>query len=119
MSVDNTVIRWVILLAAMTTLASCGLGERFFGSDGEASVPLPFAAQLSKSDDNRDFTVRVDAQGASLEDVRESARFQATRHCLTTFGRSDASWDLNPETGDWAFQSEGSDMILSGRCLAR
>ena len=75
---------------------------------------------MAKGDDPRDISVRVaDAAEASVEDVRESARFQATSYCLPTFGKSDAEWTEDAATGDWAFLRDGDDMIFTARCTAR
>jgi len=63
--------------------------------------------------------VRARAGGATVEQVRESVRFRATRYCLPTYGGSDVEWTIDPETDDWAFTRDGSDMVFSGRCLKR
>ncbi|MDD9922036.1 MAG: hypothetical protein OXQ92_07125 [Boseongicola sp.] len=113
-------MRIVGLLCVVLILSGCGLRERFFGGGGgQASATLPFRAQLSRGDDRRDISVRVSAEGASLDDVRESVRFQATRYCVTNYGRSDTKWAIDPATNDWAFVRAGGDMIFTGRCLAR
>ena len=36
-------------------------------------------------------------------DVRESVRFPVTRYCISAYGGSDADWEIDPATGDWAF----------------
>lgn len=111
--------RWVILGAVALTLSGCGsIRERFFGG-GQADRALPYKASLAKGEDRRDFAVRVRAGGASVANVRESVRFQATRYCLTNFGGADARWSINPATGDWAFTRAGEDMVFQGRCVAR
>ena len=63
--------------------------------------------------------MRVRAGGVGVSDARESARFPATRYCLTTYGASDVDWAIDPDTGDWAFSRDGQEMIFSGRCTAR
>lgn len=111
--------RWVILGVVALTLSGCGaIRERVFGG-AQADRALPYRASLAKGEDRREFAVRVRADGASVADVRESARFQATRYCLTNFGGADARWRINPATGDWAFTRDGQDMIFQGRCTAR
>lgn len=85
-----------------------------------AAVALPYRANLTRGEDRRDVTVTVVRVGAaSLEEVRESARFPVTRYCLSTYGGSEADWTLDPASGDWAFQRDGDSMIFSARCTAR
>lgn len=114
-----TLTRFIVILGMVLTLSGCGIRDRLFG--GETSdVPLPYRAKLSKGDDQRNFNVRVSrAGGATVAQVRESARFQATRYCLTSYGGSDTRWQINQSTGEWAFTRDGQDMIFSGRCVAR
>ncbi|MGI9389776.1 MAG: hypothetical protein ACR2O1_06945 [Boseongicola sp.] len=138
-------MRTAIFLLFCSTLAGCGgldslsgssgmdslggssgfdslSGSSGFGGDGSGtpSAPLDFRAQLQRSNEDRhEFTVRARAGGATVGQVRESVRFQATRYCLPTFGKSDAEWTIDPDTGDWAFVRDGADMIFSGRCTAR
>ena len=107
-------------LAAATVLSSCGIPGRLgFGQGaGVTARSLPFHARLS-SEGGRDFVVAVRAGGASVEQVRESARYYATRHCLLTWGRSDALWVTDPATGDWAARRDGDRLFLRGRCTGR
>ena len=51
------------------------------------------------------------APGASLDDVRESARFEVTRYCLSTYGGSAADWTVDPATGD---ETENFDSVVEG-----
>ena len=84
-----------------------------------AAAALPYKASLVRGEDGRDVTVTVKAGGVSVEDVRESARFPVTRYCISFYGGSDADWDIDPATGDWAFSREGDNMIFSARCTTR
>lgn len=111
--------RAVILICAGLALSGCGVRERIFGTSGTADRALPYRASLSKGEDRRDITVRVRAERATVAQVRESVRFQATRYCLATFGGSDTRWTLDPRTGDWAFTRDGDQMVFTGRCVAR
>ena len=96
-------------------------GSSGFGGTGTGtpSAPLEFRASLQRGEDRRDFTVRARAGGATVGQVRESVRFQATRYCLPTYGSSDTEWTIDRDTGDWAFTRDGADMIFSGRCTER
>ena len=111
----------VLILACLTlTLAGCAsVRERVFGGGSQSAASLPFRASLARGEDRRDFVVRVRAGGATVDDVRESVRFPATRYCLTTFGGSDTRWVTDNATGDWGFSRDGQDMIFTGRCVAR
>ncbi|MEM9426546.1 MAG: hypothetical protein AAGA06_07570 [Pseudomonadota bacterium] len=114
-----TLKRWIILVSISLVVSGCGIRERLFGG-GQADRALPFRATVSAGDDRRDMTVRVvRAGGVSVSDVRGSARFAATRYCLTNFGGSDTLWDISPATNDWAFTRDGQDMLFQGRCVAR
>lgn len=117
-----TCARLITGALCLLLLASCGVRERFFGSSGQgvAAVALPYRTSLQRGEDRRDFSVRVQrAVGATLEEIRESARFAATRYCLTTFGGSEVDWTLDAAGGDWAVLAEGDSLIVSGRCVSR
>lgn len=109
----------IVLSCIALTLSGCGLRERIFGTSGTADRALPYRASLARGEDRRDITVRVRAQNATVAQVRESARFQATRYCLANFGGSDTRWTINPATRDWAYVRDGDEMVFTGRCVAR
>jgi len=103
------------LILAML-LSGCGASD----SEQDADLDLPFRARLVKDDAPRAFTVTARADGAGLEEARESARFPATRHCIETHGFSQVDWDIDPATGDWAHtRTADGDLIVSGRCARR
>ncbi len=104
-------VKIIPVLAAALSVSGCG-----------AEDDLPYPSSLSRAEDPRGFTVSVAAGAASVDDVRESARMPATRHCLETYGGSDVDWATDPATGDWDFirEGEGGDlMVFSGRCTVR
>lgn len=105
------------LLLTVSVVAGCNRNNtRNVDSERE----LPFKAKLSKGEDPRDVAISVAHKGSDLEAVRESVRFEATKYCLINFGGSEAEWDIDPATGDWAFVAEGdSAYIFNARCLAR
>lgn len=109
------IVRGLILIALMGSVAACG--GRNSVQRADAPIQLPFKAKLSKGD-ARGFSVSVDSKGESLEAVRESVRFEATKYCLGTFGGSDADWTIDPATGDWAFNQDGQRLIFNGECTA-
>lgn len=100
------------------SLAGCSLIRPQTG-EGVAATALPYRSNLARGEDRRDVTVTVRAPGASLEDIRESARFPVTRYCLSFYGASTADWTIDPATGDWAVAREGENLILNARCTAR
>ncbi len=116
-NVARMIARILILFSVGLVLSGCGIRQRLFGS--QADRTLPYSAKLTKGEDRRDVAVRVRASGATVAQVRESVRFQATRYCLETYGGSDTLWERDPATGDWAFTRDGEHMIFRGRCVAR
>jgi len=112
-------IRPLIILALVGTVASCGAlrGDKSRGAESERA--LPFKAKLKQGGDKRDFTVEVANRGAGLEAVRESVRFEATKYCLLNFGGSETAWRMDAASDDWAFTQDGDKLIFSARCSAR
>jgi hypothetical protein len=107
-----------LMCLAVFSLSACNLTSRL-SRDVNRAVDLPFRANLSTGDERRDFTVTVRADGASLAEARESARYPATRHCIDVSGSSEIDWQIDPATGDWAtVRSENGDLSVSGRCAA-
>ena len=111
-------MRTLLLSCLIVSLAGCSLIRPQTG-EGVAATALPYKASLVRGEDRRDVTVTVKAGGVGVEDVRESARFPVTRYCISAYGGSDADWDVDPATGDWAFSREGDNMIFSARCTTR
>lgn len=109
----------------LTVIAALGLGAcgrinvnlrnpaQFLGSGAETT--LPYRANLRVARDG-DLTVSVRAEGASLDQVRESARYPVTRHCIERHGTSAADWEVDA-SGDWAYQRDtNGNMTLRARC---
>ncbi|AHM02641.1 hypothetical protein roselon_00184 [Roseibacterium elongatum DSM 19469] len=114
-------IRIALVLALVLPVSGCGVGQRvssFVGGAGSnQQAGLPYRARLSTGETRRDFTVTVQAGGASLDEARESARFPATSHCVDRYGTSAIDWVLDPATGDWAVtRTADGDLTVSGRC---
>ena len=111
----------IVLIAglAMSLTACASVQQRIFGIQ-TTDLGLPFRADLTRGETRREFSVTVRAEGASLEDARESARYPATRHCIERFGLSDVDWVLDPATGDWAVtRTENGGLVVSGQCVGR
>ena len=111
-------MRAALVAVLAFSIASCSLIRPDAG-EGVAATALPYKTRMSRGEDRRDVTVSAEAPGATVEAVRESVRFEATRYCLTFFGASEADWTIDPATGDWAFVRDGDDMIFTARCTAR
>ncbi len=111
--------RALIMMAVMLSVASCGLfgGQRNAANRAESENELPFKAKLSKGE-GRAYSVAVVHKGSSVADLRESVRFEATKYCLLTFGGSDAEWQMDPASQDWAFTQDGDRLIFRGECTA-
>lgn len=111
-------MRAVLLCVLALSLTGCGVAKRFGFGGSEPEAPLPFQSKLNKGE-ARAFSVQVVARGASLDEVRESARYPATSYCLLTFGGSAIDWTMGAD-GDWATQrSENGDLTVSGTCAVR
>ena len=105
-------------LVVAVGLAGCGVSDRLGLSRDLTAAALPYEATIAISEDKRDMVIAVTAPaGAGVDAVRESVRYQATRHCLSSFGYSDANWQIDPATGDWAFSRAEDTMTFSARCV--
>ncbi|MYA89017.1 MAG: hypothetical protein F4X97_11330 [Boseongicola sp. SB0662_bin_57] len=114
-------VKFTSVVVLTLFVSGCGEGgglRGFFGGDGP-ETGLPYRASLSRAEEPRSFTVSVTASEATVNEVRESARMPATRHCLETYGGSDVNWLTDPASGDWAFARNGDFMVFSGRCTVR
>ena len=112
-------VRAAIIGILVLSLAGCSLIRPRTG-EGVAAQALPYRAKVTRdAEDSRTVAVSVDAKQATLDQVRESARFPVTRYCLTFFGASEADWARDPSTGDWAFTRNGETLVLMARCTAR
>jgi len=108
-------LRLAMVLGLAVAVTACGWRD-----PGPRGVGLPYDVRLSEGETDREFTILVRAPGATLDDARESARYEATRHCLETTGFSTVDWVMDPATGDWAMaRNEGGEPVVSGRCAER
>lgn len=116
--------RLILMLCILSTVSACGripiprLG--FLQRDRPAET-LPFRTQLLADRRAAPFSVAVEARGTGLDAVRESVRFEGTRHCLRHFGNSDIDWASQPGQPDaWVATSDSRGrLVYSGRCLGR
>lgn len=111
-------LRLALIISLILSVASCGrLGIGNASKRADTENALPFKAKLSKGE-GRAFSVSVVHEGNGVDEVRESVRFEATKYCLLTFGGSDARWNTDPATQDWAFTQDGKSLIFNGECTA-
>lgn len=106
----------LILLLAVSVASGC---SRKGTRNADTERALPFKAKFSKTDDPREIQVRVQSNGAGVEAVRESVRFEATKYCLVNFGGSDAEWRLDATGQEWAFAQDDKGMTFFARCTNR
>lgn len=116
--------RGVLVLGLVLSLGGCGAISNawngLFGGAGQSDTAFAYRAKLKRgAEDRRNFVIAVRAGGATVGQVREAVRFQATRYCIKTYGASNTDWVLDPATGDWAFTRDGTDMVFQGRCTNR
>lgn len=124
-------IRTTLLLTLCASLGACGLfGNRNPARNADTENQLPFRAKLNSDDaDARNFIVSVDLgarrqpeasdEPLTVDDLRESARFEATKYCILAFGGSDIDWVIDPQTDDWALNQQGDVLNFEGRCTVR
>jgi len=112
-------MKQVIILALILGLSGCASLRDRFGGNKQAEAALPYKAERIKSEDLRLVQVAVTAPAtATVDEMRESVRFQATAYCIKTFGNSDTEWATDPATGDWAFTRQQDVALFTGRCTA-
>jgi len=108
-------LRLAMVLGLVASLSACGWRD-----PGPRGVGLPYDARLSTGETRLDISVLVRAPGATLTQARESARYEATRHCIDRTGFSDVDWVMDPATGDWAVsRTAAGEPIVTGRCAGR
>lgn len=112
-------IAFLLGLAAAVALPGCGIGQRLGFGGAAPERELPYKAKLTRGDTERAFTVQVEANGAGLDQTRESVRFPATAHCLLKIGTGEIDWALDA-TGEWAGTVlENGDVVYAGVCASR
>ncbi len=106
--------KWIALaLAAALALTACGKPGERVRFDGNY-----YPAKLSKVGERREnFVVAVGDPGQGVAGAREAGRFEATTHCVKTFGDSDITWlaGYDPDAG--AAVIDDGKLILRGSCV--
>ncbi|MFN6979505.1 MAG: hypothetical protein ACK4OP_15350, partial [Gemmobacter sp.] len=105
------------LALSPVTLAGCDTLQAVTQRGARPDTPLPYRTRLTREADRRDIVIAVDNRGAGLDEVRESVRFEATRHCLATVGSSQTEWQTDAATGDWAYTADGARLVFRARCI--
>jgi hypothetical protein len=116
-------MRHLALIAALLALPGCDfIGNVTSGlfSSGPAIGVTPFRGTVDRGEDERDLTVLVEVTpDVPLDDFRESARYPVTRYCIEQFGSSEAAWETDPASGDWAVLFTERGAVLNARCTGR
>lgn len=122
--------RLVILGIVVLSMAACGrvssgLGRIGLGSGAVERTSVEVEGQRFKAranpdrEDPRNFSVTVTPVAVNPEGAMDSARYQATRYCLLTYGGSDTDWVLGPDTPLTELSIADDTATLSGRCTQR
>ncbi len=74
------------------------------------------ASAKAPRSDRAAFTVRVRKATQSLSAAAEAGRYEANKHCIRHFGRSDKTWASGPDQDQAAYTLDGETLVLTGRC---
>jgi hypothetical protein len=105
-----------LALGAPVALAACAQVASLTQRSARADAALPYRTRLTRGPPGRAMVLRLHARGAGVAEVRESVRFEATRYCLLNVGSSDATWEIDPATGDWRAEPQGDRLAFRARC---
>lgn len=106
-----------IVLAVLAVAAVAGCNRRevvlFDGMRFDTRLEAP-------RDDRRSFAVTVRGAVANVPAALQAGAYEATQHCLRTFGDSRVDWTTGPEQppAQVALAADGST-VMQGRCRAR
>tara|TARA_R110000787_G_scaffold157008_7_gene270945 strand:- start:793 stop:1125 length:333 start_codon:yes stop_codon:yes gene_type:complete len=76
-----------------------------------------YNAKLRKVDRQLDvFTVSVKPVSKSLEGALQAGTYEATVHCVSTFGSSDVIWTDGPDAPQSQLNIANDVLVLQGRC---
>lgn len=102
----------VLLVTAAAILGGCQSREDRIAFDGKY-----FRTKLSKVDGQRDvFTVVVKNAAQSINGAREAARYEATVYCVNTYGSSDITWVVGPDSPAENLRLVDDGLVFSGSC---
>lgn len=103
----------IMVLCAAVALSACSKPGERMRFDGNY-----YPTKLSKLGDQREgFIVAVRNPGQGIEGAREAGRFEATRHCITTFGDSTITWQAGYDPDAGAAVIDNGKLILRGSCV--
>lgn len=109
-----------IYMIVIVGLLGCGsINSSLKSFKVKPTEPLPYKTSLTAQKNAEEFVVSVKHKEKSIEEVRESVRFEATKYCLLKFGTSNINWKISQITQDWAFDSNSGKLIFSGQCEVR
>lgn len=108
----KSMAKTVGLVAFCALLIGCSQEDKrvyFEGKHFRASAKAPRS-------DRADFTVRVRKATVNLSAAAEAGRYEANKHCIRYFGRSDKTWTNGPDQDPTGFTLDGETLVLTGRC---
>lgn len=62
------------------------------------------------------FVVTVKPVSRSLQGARDAGRYEATVHCVNTYGSSDIIWAAGPDAPEAQLNIDKDTLTLQGRC---
>lgn len=110
----------VLCLVSLSLVAGCSTAKRLVDSSYSNRVlfeGMYFPARLASAREDRlNFSVTVSRVDQSLSGAREAGRYEAAKHCIENYGRSDVDWAKGPDVEDAELQLVNGQLILEGRC---
>lgn len=103
---------WIGVALCAGLLGACTSSEDRILFDGQY-----FNAKVRKIERQLDvFTVSVKPVSKSLEGALEAGRYEATIHCINSFGSSDIIWTAGPDAPEGQHNIDKDTLTLQGRC---
>ncbi len=100
----------ILALVAGALVAGCTKQEDRILFDGKY-----FRTKVSKVDKQRDvFQVTVNDPQKSIEGAREAGRHAGNAYCVKTFGSSDITWAIGPDSEQ--LRIADNKLVFQGKC---
>ena len=110
---NRWVLGWGLFISLALILSACGerRAERvlFDGIYFRSKVSAPRNAK-------QQFEVVVPGVSRSFEGARDAGRYEATKHCVNTFGTSDIIWAQGPDDDPETLVIDRDRLFLTGSC---
>ncbi len=103
---------WIGAALCTGLLGACTAADDRIFFDGQY-----YNAKVRKIERQLDvFTVSVKPVSNSLSGALEAGRYEATVHCVTSYGSSDVIWTAGPDAPQSQLNIEKDTLTLQGRC---